>query len=222
MHERHEHRHSHDEHHHQGEDHGHSHGLVDASILRSREGVRAVGISLGVLLLTALLQGAVFWMTNSVSLLADVIHNFGDALTAIPLTVAFLLRDKVAEKYAGYFVVLTIFVSGCVVAIEAIQRLFHPQSVEHLLALTLGGVIGFLGNEFAAVIRLRAGKHLQSPALIADGQHARIDGFVSLSVIATAIFVGFGIQAADSLIAVVITAVILRVTYQSMRTIHNS
>ena len=202
-----------------GDGHGHSHGLVDESIKRSRDGVRAVSISLAVLLVTALLQTAVFASTTSVALLADLIHNFGDALTAIPLGAAFLMRSAVAEKRAGYFVVLVIFVSAAVAAVEAVNRLIHPQPIEHLLVLGAAGAIGFVGNELAAQVRLRAGRRLDSPALIADGNHARIDGLVSLAVVASAIVVAVGLDVADPLIGLGITIVILRITWQSWRTI---
>jgi len=199
--------------------HGHSHGLIDRSITRSRDGVRTVGISLGVLLLTAILQLIVFVATGSVALLADLIHNFGDALTAIPLGIAFLLRSFVAEKRAGYFVVATIFISACVAAVEAVNRLIHPQTLTHLWVLAAAGVIGFLGNEVAAQVRLRAGRRLNSPALIADGYHARTDGFVSLAVVASAIVVAVGFRLGDPIIGLVITVVILRITWQSIQTI---
>lgn len=200
-------------------EHSHSHGLVDESIKRSREGVRAVSISLVVLLATGLAQAAVFVGTGSVALLADLIHNFGDALTAIPLGIAFLMRSAIAERRAGYFVVLTIFVSAAVVAVEAVDRLVHPQHIDHLVVLAAAGAIGFFGNELAAQVRLRAGRRLNSPALIADGNHARIDGFVSLAVVAGAIAVGIGLDIADPLIGLAITVVILRITWDSWRTI---
>lgn len=199
--------------------HGHSHGLVDESIKRSRDGLRAVAISLVVLLVTALLQAGVYVVTGSVALLADLIHNFGDALTAIPLGAAFLMRSAVAERRAGYFVVLAIFVSAAVAAVEAIDRLFHPQPIEHLLVLGIAGAIGFAGNELAAQVRLRAGRRLKSPALIADGNHARIDGLVSLAVVASAVVVALGLDVADPLIGLAITVVILRITWASWRTI---
>jgi cation diffusion facilitator family transporter len=199
--------------------HGHSHGLVDLSIQRSRAGVRAVAISLLVLLATAVAQVVVYVSTGSVALLADLIHNVGDALTALPLAVAFMLRSVRAEKGAGYFVVATIFFSACVAAIQAIDRLIDPQNIEHLLALGLAGAVGFIGNEIAAVIRLRAGRRLESPALVADGYHARTDGLVSLAVVATAIFVALGLQAADPIIGLVISVVIARITWQSWQTV---
>lgn len=202
-----------------GHGHGHSHGLIDSSITRSREGLRAVGVSLAVLMATALAQIVVFVATNSVALLADLIHNVGDALTAVPLGIAFLLRSRVAERRAGYFVVLTIFVSACVAAYEAVHRLIDPQDIDHLLPLAIAGAVGFLGNEAAAWIRLRAGRRLQSAAMVADGYHARTDGLVSLAVVASAIFVALGAQVADPLIGLAVTLVILRITWQSLRTV---
>jgi cation diffusion facilitator family transporter len=199
--------------------HEHSHGLVDASIKRSRDGVRAVSISLAVLLATAVLQAGVFVVTGSVALLADLIHNVGDALTAIPLGAAFLMRSAVAERRAGYFVVLAIFVSAAVAAVEAVDRLIHPQHIDHLPVLALAGAIGFAGNEIAAQVRLRAGRRLSSPALLADGNHARVDGLVSLAVVASAIVVAVGLDVADPLIGLAITVVILRITWDSWRTI---
>ncbi len=202
-----------------GGGHGHSHGLVDPSITRSRDGLRTVAISLAVLLATAILQGAIFVVTGSVALLADLIHNFGDALTAVPLGIAFLLRSRRAEKGAGYFVVATIFISACVAAYESIDRLINPQTIDHLWALAAAGAIGFIGNEIAAQIRLRGGRRLHSPALIADGNHARVDGYVSLAVTASAAVAALGFPRADPLIGLTIALVILRITWQSFGTI---
>ncbi|MGH2939981.1 MAG: cation diffusion facilitator family transporter [Solirubrobacterales bacterium] len=213
--------HPHDHSHDHGGGHGHSHGLVDGSIKRSRAGLRAVLASLVILGATAGLQIVVFALSGSIALLADLIHNVGDALTAVPLGAAFLMRSFKAEKYAGYFVVATIFVSACVAFGESIERLINPQGLTHLWALAGAGVIGFLGNEAAAFVRLRAGKRLQSPALVADGYHARTDGIVSLAVVASAIFVALGLQIADPLIGMVVTIVILRITWQSFLTVKN-
>ena len=210
------HRHTHDA----AGGHGHSHGLVDPSIVRSREGVKAVSISLVVLLATTLIQIGVFLTTNSVALLADLIHNFGDALTALPLGIAFFLRSTRGERAAGYFVVATIFVSACVALWQAIERLINPQPLSHLGALAAAGAIGFIGNEIAARVRLRGGRRLDSPALIADGNHARIDAFVSLGVVASAAVVGLGVRIADPLIGLAITAVILKITWDSWHTIY--
>jgi cation diffusion facilitator family transporter len=200
-------------------DHGHSHGLVDASIKRSRAGLEAVLLSLLILGATAAVQVVVFVLSGSIALLADLIHNGGDALTAVPLGAAFLMRSFKAERYAGYFVVATIFVSACVAFGESIDRLVNPQHLSHLWALAGAGVVGFLGNEAAAFVRLRAGRRLASPALVADGNHARTDGIVSLAVVASAIFVALGVQIADPLIGMIVTVVILRITWQSYLTV---
>ncbi len=216
-----EHGHSHDHGHSHGGEHGHSHGLIAPSIKRSREGLRAVLASLLILGVTAVAQLLVFFLSGSIALLADLIHNFGDALTAIPLGAAFLMRSFRAERYAGYFVVATIFVSACVAFGESIDRLINPQHLTHLWALAGAGAIGFLGNEAAAWVRLRAGRRLQSPALVADGLHARTDGFVSLAVLASAILVAIGLQVADPLIGLAVTVVILRITWQSFLTVRH-
>lgn len=199
--------------------HSHSHGLVDRSIMRSRAGIRAVSISLGLLGATAAAQGAIYAASGSVALLADLIHNVGDALTAVPVGIAFWLRSERAERWAGFAVVLAIFVSACVALYEAIQRLVHPQDLSHLWVLAGAGALGFLGNEAAAVVRLRAGRRLHSPALVADGHHARIDGLVSLGVVASAAVVALGLQVADPLIGLGITLVILRITWHSWQTV---
>jgi cation diffusion facilitator family transporter len=200
-------------------EHGHSHGLVHESIKRSRAGIRAVLLSLGVLGLTALAQTVVFSLSGSVALLADLIHNFGDALTAIPLGIAFLLRSERAERGAGLFVVAAIFISAVVAGFEAIWRLIDPTPLDHLWALVAAGAIGYLGNLVAARIRTRAGERLDSPALIADGHHARADAYVSLAVIASAVAVAIGVTIADPLIGLAITVVILRITWQSWQTV---
>jgi cation diffusion facilitator family transporter len=201
--------------------HGHTHGLVDPSIVRSHAGVKAVSISLGVLGGTAILQAIILVSTGSVALLADLIHNVGDALTALPLGAAFLLRSARAELVSGYFVVLTILVSACVALVESVDRLFHPRELTDLWILAAAGVIGFLGNELAARVRLHAGRRLSSPALIADGNHARIDGFVSLAVVVSAGLSAVGLERADPIVGIAITLVILRITLASWRTIRH-
>ena len=220
------HDHDHPRDHDDGHDHdhgpggrGHSHGLVDRSIVRSRAGLKAVALSLALLAAAALAQVAIFVFTGSVALLADLIHNAGDALTAIPLGIAFLLRSFRGEKVAGLAVVLAIFVSACVALYETIQRFLHPQELTHLWVLAAAGVIGFIGNELAAQVRLRAGRRLSSPALVADGNHARIDGFVSVGVVASAIVVGLGAEIGDPIIGLLITLVILKITWDSWRTV---
>jgi cation diffusion facilitator family transporter len=181
--------------------------------------VRAVGVSLAVLGATAAIQAWIYVATGSVALLADLIHNFGDALTAIPLGAAFLLRSARAERYAGLAVVLAIFVSACVAGVFAIEKIINPNAPDHLLALALAGAAGFAGNEVASRVRLGAGRRLDSPALVADGYHARTDGFVSLGVMMSAGLVAIGLPLADPVIAIVITGVILRITWQSWLTV---
>jgi cation diffusion facilitator family transporter len=181
--------------------------------------VHAVSISLAVLGAAAIAQTLVFVLSGSVALLADLIHNFGDALTALPLGIAFLMRSQRAERLAGLAVVTAIFISACVAGFEAIQRLIHPQAPGHLVALAAAGAIGYAGNWIAGLVRTRAGHRLQSPALIADGAHARADAYVSLAVIASAIVLALGLRIGDPIIGLAITLVILRITHQSWRTV---
>lgn len=202
--------------------HGHSHGLVDPSVRRSREGLRAVAAALLVLAVTALVQAAIFVVSGSVAILADLIHNAGDALTAVPVGVAFLLRSERAEGYAGLAVVFAIFVSACVAGYEAVVRLIEPDAPDRLLVLALAGLIGFGGNLVVARIRTRAGRRLNSPALVADGEHARVDALVSLGVVLSAAAVALGLEVADPLIALAITAIILRITWQSWYTVRRA
>jgi cation diffusion facilitator family transporter len=202
--------------------HGHSHGLLDPSIKRSREGLVAVGLSLAVLAATAVAQLAIYLASGSVALLADLVHNFGDAATAIPLAAAFLVRSARAEGYAGLFVVLAIFASACVAGFEAVSRLVHPQTPTDLVALAAAGLVGFAGNRVAAGIRTRAGHRLESAALVADGAHARADSYVSLAVLASAAVVALGAPIADPLIGLGITAVILEITWSSWKTVRGS
>ena len=204
------------------EDHGHSHGLVDRSVLRSRAGIKAVSLSLAILTVTAAAQTAIYVLVLSVALLADLIHNFGDALTAIPLGLAFFFRSARGERWAGLAVVLTIFVSAVVALVQTILRFIHPHTLTHLWWLAAAGVIGFVGNEIAAQIRTRAGKRLSSPALVADGNHARVDGFVSLGVLASAAVVALGVPIADPVIGLIITLVILRITRDSWHTVREA
>jgi len=206
---------AHDHHDH----HGHSHGLVDPSIVRSRSGIRAVSWSLAILTVTALAQAFIYSQTLSVALLADLIHNLGDALTAIPLGIAFFLRTPRGERWAGLAVVLAIFISALVALGQTIERFIHPRTLSHLWLLAAAGLIGFIGNEIAAQVRLRAGRKLHSPALVADGNHARVDGFVSVGVIASAAVVAVGVPTADPIIGLIITLVILKITWDSWRTV---
>ncbi|HEY2398547.1 MAG TPA: cation diffusion facilitator family transporter [Solirubrobacteraceae bacterium] len=219
-------KHDHDHHQDRGRDdghgaseHGHSHGLVDDSIKRSRDGVRAVVLSLAVLGSAAIVQAIIFAASGSIALLADLIHNAGDALTAIPLAIAFLMHSRRAEGYAGLAVVAAIFISAVVAGVEAVNRLINPSTPTHLWALAAAGVVGFLGNWLAARIRTRAGHRLHSAALTADGNHARADAYVSLSVIASAALIALGAPILDPLIGLAITLVILRITWSSWLTV---
>lgn len=195
--------------------HGHSHGRIDPSILRSRDGIRTVLISLGVLTVAALIQLGIFWLSGSVALLADLIHNFGDALTAVPLGIAFATKSLRGERWAGLVIVVVILTSAVIAGVESIQRLISPQHPTHLLALAFAGLVGVLGNEIAAQVRLRGGRRINSAPLIADGKHARVDGLVSAGVIASAIAVAVGIPIADPLIGLAITLVLIKVTWDS-------
>jgi len=182
---------------------GHTHGNIDHSVATSEQGIKALKWSFLALLLTAAVQVVVVWYSNSIALLADTIHNFADAGTAIPLWIAFTLARRPAsprftyglgrvEDLAGIVIVLVILSSALVALWEAVDRFFHPASVANLLAVAGAGVVGFLGNEIAAFIRIRTGKAINSAALIADGYHARADGLTSLVVIGAAgVWLGF-------------------------------
>jgi cation diffusion facilitator family transporter len=200
---------------------GHSHGLVDRSVVRSRAGLRAVVVTLGILGVTATIQAAIYVATGSIALLADLIHNAGDALTALPLGAAFLLRSERAERGAGLAVVLTIFVSAVTAGVFAVERIVHPLPPAHLLALSAAGAIGVVGNWIAARIRLNAGRRLDSAALVADGLHARSDAIVSAGVVLTAGVVAVGLPIADPIMGLVITVLILRITWESWQTVRS-
>lgn len=218
----HEHQHSHGHSHEEPQNHGHSHGLVDESIIRSKEGVKAVSLSFGVLFVASMLQLLIFSFSDSVALLTDLIHNGGDALTAIPLGLAFFFKSKKGERWAGYGVVIVILISAVVALYEVINKFIHPSTPTHLWAIMIAGLIGVAGNEIAALIRWRAGKRLDSAALIADGNHARVDGIVSGGVVLSAILIMLGLPIADPIIGLVIVVLILRTTWESWVTIKRS
>jgi len=212
------------------EGHGHSHAAPDPGLLRSRDALRALLASLVVLGATAAIQVTVVMLSGSVALLADTVHNVGDALTAVPLGVAFLLLHRGrsprltygwgrAEDFAGLAVVAVILLSAAYAGWEAVGRLLHPAATEHLLAAALAGVVGFAGNEWVALLRLRAGRRIGSAALVADGHHARIDGLTSLGVVAGVIGVALGFPAADPIAGLLISAAILRIVWASLRAI---
>jgi cation diffusion facilitator family transporter len=212
-------------------EHAHEHfAPPDAATLATAQGVRATWISLGVLAVTALAQLAIVLLTGSVALLADTIHNFTDALTAIPLLIAFRLGRRPptrrytygyhrAEDLAGLAIVLLIAVSAALAAIEAIDRLRHPATIDHLGIVIAAGAIGFVGNEAVAIYRIRVGRRIGSAALVADGLHARTDGFTSIGVVAGAIGVMAGFARADALAALLITIVIGFTLVEAARTV---
>ena len=195
--------------------HDHSHGLVDPSVLRSRAGVKAVSLSLAVLLAASVVQFVVYLLSGSVALLTDVIHNGGDAMTAIPLGIAFLMRSARGERWAGYCVVAVVLASALLALIQVIERFLHPQTPTHLWALLVAGIVGVVANEIAAMIRWRAGRRLGSPALIADGNHARADGYVSAGIIVSTALIAIGVPIADPIIGLIITGLIFHTTWES-------
>ncbi|WP_084337359.1 cation diffusion facilitator family transporter [Actinomadura oligospora] len=201
---------------------------VDAALEASADGMRALWISLLVLAATAVLQAVVVVISGSVALLGDTLHNGADALTAVPLGIAFLLGRRPptrrytygygrAEDLAGVFVVLAIAASSAVAGYEAFQRLAHPQPVTHLWTVAAAALIGFAGNELVARYRIRVGRRIGSAALVADGLHARTDGFTSLAVLLGAAGVGLGWTWADPVVGLLITAAILVVLWQAAR-----
>ena len=210
--------------------HGHTHGRVDPSLMSNERGLWAVKWSFVALFVTASLQLVVVILSHSVALFADTIHNFGDAATGIPLAIAFVFARRRpnrrfpfgygrVEDLAGLAVVLTILSSAVVAGYQAIHRLLHPQAVTHLGAIVAASILGFLGNELVAIFRIRIGKEIGSAALIADGYHARTDGWTSLAVLVGAVGVHFGIPKADPVIGLVITVAILGIVWQSVKTI---
>ncbi|HYN80161.1 MAG TPA: cation diffusion facilitator family transporter [Gemmatimonadaceae bacterium] len=210
--------------------HGHTHGMVDPSITSNERGLWAIKWSFVGLAVTAAIQLVVVFISSSVALLADTIHNLGDAATAIPLGIAFLFARRPptrrftygygrVEDLAGLAIVLTILASAAVAAYQAIDRLMHPQLVTHLGWIMGASIIGFAGNELVAVFRIRVGREIGSAALIADGYHARTDGWTSLAVLVGALGVYFGYPKADPIIGLLITVAILFIVWQSGKTI---
>lgn len=214
-----------------GHGHGHGHGhadKVDDALESSAVGIRAVKISLVALGLTAVAQLVVVVVSGSVALLADTVHNFSDALTAVPLWIAFVLGRRAATKrytygfgraedLAGLFVVAMIALSAVIAGVEAVRRLLDPQPVQHLAAVAIAGVVGFVGNEVVAHYRISVGRRIGSAALVADGLHARTDGFTSLAVVLGAGGVALGFPLADPIIGLVITVAILAVLRTAAR-----
>jgi len=231
----HDHDHAHDHEHgesaaHDHGKHAHTHGAVDPSIIATERGIWAVKWSLVGLMITAVFQVAIVILSGSVALLADTIHNFGDASTAIPLWIAFLLSRRKpskrftygygrAEDLAGVVIVLTILFSALVAGYESVDRLLHPRSMGFLGGVVAASLIGFLGNEAVAVFRIRVGKEIGSAALVADGYHARVDGLTSLAVLVGAIGVWLGFPLADPIVGIAITLAILRIVWDSAKSV---
>jgi cation diffusion facilitator family transporter len=223
-----DHNHSHRHGNHGG--HGHTHGMVDPSLITSKRGIWAIKWSFVLLFVTALFQSVIAWLSGSVSLLADTIHNVGDAATAVPLWIAFTLSRRNpnqrftygygrVEDLAGVAIILTITFSAIVAAYETIQMFLHPQPIRYLWAVVIASILGFVGNEAVAVFRIRVGKQIESAALIADGYHARVDGLTSLAVLFGALGVGLGYPLADPIMGVFITIAIVQIVWQSSKAI---
>jgi cation diffusion facilitator family transporter len=239
---------SHDHHHHDAGDHGHTHtsgwrgavaelfrphthdaaDSVDSALEASEQGVQAVKVSFAALMVTAWLQVVVIAATGSVALLADTIHNFSDALTAVPLFIAFRLSRRPAtrrytygyrraEDLAGVFVIAMIALSAVIAAYQAIDRLIHPRPMTNIGWLFLAGLIGFAGNELVALYRIRVGRRIGSAALEADGYHARTDGFTSLAVVLGAVGAWAGFERADPIVGLVISIAIFAVLRTAAR-----
>jgi cation diffusion facilitator family transporter len=246
----HPHQHEHGSHAHDHGPHGHSHptgsrgffyGLfvphshdaadsIDDALEASTAGVRALKISLFALLGTTILQLVIFLISGSVALLADTIHNFADALTAVPLWIAFVLARRAATKHynfgfgraedlAGLFIVAVVALSALVAGYEAINRFFHPTTLHNVGWVVVAGAIGFAGNELVAIYRIRVGRQIGSAALVADGVHARLDGFTSLSVVLGAVGVMIGWPFADPIIGLLISISILILLWGTVRSI---
>ena len=213
-----------------GRGHGHTHGVVDATIATTTRGIWAIKWSFVILAITAVLQLVVVIATGSVALLADTIHNIGDAVTAVPLWIAFRLARRGpsarftygygrVEDLAGVAIVFIILFSAIVAGYQAIDRLLNPQPIAYLGWLAAAGIVGFIGNEVVAVFRIRVGREINSAALIADGYHARTDGFTSLAVVFGAFGVWLGFPLADPIIGLLITLAIFGIVWQSAKAI---
>lgn len=244
---------SHDHHHH-SQDHDHHHGTnwvpgwlasrlsifshshdhrglaADRAVRENREGVRTIWIALGILLLTALMQMLIVYLSGSVSLFADTAHNIGDGLNSIPLLVAFYLARRIptrrysygfgrAEDVAGVIIVLSIAASAVVVLAQSIQRLVYPQPLTNLGWVAAAAVLGFLGNEGVAILQIRVGRKIGSAAMVADGLHARSDGLTSLAVLLAAVGSWFGFPLVDPIIGILIGVAIIFITWDALKTI---
>lgn len=246
-HEHHHHEHGHDHEHPHGHDHGaglwsrlaalfhlggHRHGdsplMVDPAFAANREGIRTVWLALSLLLATTLIQALIYWLSGSVALLADTVHNLGDALNSVPLLIAFYLARRPpnrrytygyhrAEDVAGVVIVLSILFSAGYILVEAVDKLFHPRQIGHLGAVAAAALVGFLGNEAVAWLQIRVGRRIGSAAMVADGQHAAIDGLTSLAVLVAAAGVWLGFPLLDPIVGVAIGVVILFIAWDATK-----
>jgi cation diffusion facilitator family transporter len=216
--------------HHRGNSHGHSHGTVDPALLDTQRGIWATKWSLVALLATATFQLGIVLVSGSVALLADTIHNFGDAGTAIPLWVAFVIGHRKPtqrfpygygriEDLAGVSIVLVILSSAILAGYESIVRFQDPPEVQHLWIVVVASVVGFLGNEAVALFRIKVGREIGSAALVADGYHARTDGLTSLAVLLGAVGVWLGFPLADPIVGLIISLAILRIVWESGKSV---
>ncbi len=210
--------------------HGHTHGAIDRAVLTSQRGIRATKVSLAALLVTAALQMIIFVFTGSVALLADTVHNFGDAATALPLWAAFILALRRpsrrfsygygrAEDLAGLIIVLAILATAIIAGYVSVTRLSDPPEVDYIWAVVVAAVVGFLGNEAVALYRMKVGREIGSAALVADGHHARVDGLTSLAVLFGGIGVWLGYPLADPIVGLVITVAIFLIVVKSGKSV---
>ncbi len=210
--------------------HKHTHSVTDPILFTTQRGIRAVKWSFLGLLATAIIQVVVVYLSGSVALFADTIHNISDASTSIPLWIAFrLMRRKPGKRFtygygrledlAGVLIVLTILFSVIVAGYESVDRFFNPRTIGYIGAVIVASLIGFFGNEAVAMFRIRVGKEIGSAALIADGYHARVDGFTSLAVLFGAVGVWLGYPLADPIVGVLITIAILGIVWESGKTV---
>ncbi len=209
---------------------GHAHGVVDPNIISTEKGIWAIKWSFIALLPAAVFQLVIVVFSGSVALFADSIHNFGDVATAIPLWIAFILSLKNPSKtftygygrfedLAGVAIVIIIFLSAVFAGYETINRFLHPQTLQNLWSVAAASIIGFLGNEIVSIFRIKVGKEIASASLIADGYHARADGFTSLTVLIGAVGVWLGFPLADPVIGILITIFLFRIVWQSGKSV---